>query len=85
VPGAAACRLTFSVPETNPHEEARGASVRYEADGTARLPDGYEPTPGRARLVEWDAATGAGSVTAWSYNDGGRACWDANLDAAPGL
>lgn len=73
-------RLTFSIPDTNPNEEAHGASVYYIADGNAREFDYQEPTPSQNHFIEWNAATKAGSITAWNYNSGLRACWDENLD-----
>ena len=72
--------LTFSVPETNPDEDARGATVFYMADGDMRLFDFQEPTPNQNHLVEWDAVTHAGFIEAYDYNGGNRACWDENLN-----
>lgn len=77
--GSTAGELTFSVPESNPNPDARGASVTYEADGDARLFDWREATAGQTHLVMWSESTHAGSVTAWNYNGGARACWDATL------
>jgi hypothetical protein len=72
--------ITFTVPQSNPNAEARGASVRYAADGDWRLFDTQEATPGQTHLVEWNAATSEGFVEAWNYNEGARGCWDSNLD-----
>lgn len=75
--------LTFSIPESNPNENARGSSVLYQAAGDARLFDWHEPTPGQTHLIEWDAVTRAGSIEAWNYNNGERACWDSGLNDVP--
>lgn len=71
--------VTFTVPPSNPNPAARGAEVAYSADGGARLFDYREAQEGRTHLVEWDAITHAGALTAWNYNGGNRACWDADL------
>ena len=75
--------LTFSIPDTNPNQDAHGASVYYMADASGRVFDYQEPTPGQNHLIEWDAVTAAGSITAWDYNNGDQACWDSNLDNTP--
>ena len=75
--------LTFSIPDTNPNQDAHGAEVFYMADGDARVFDYREPTPGQNHLIEWDAVTAAGSIMAWNYLDGERYCWDSNLDDTP--
>ena len=72
--------LVFSVPDGR---DSGGSSVRYEADGDARAFDWREEPEGLDHLVEWDQATGAGSITADNYNGGVRACWDASLADAP--
>lgn len=72
--------LTFSIPETNPNPDAHGAEVYYMADGNTREFDFQEPTPSQNHFIEWNAATSVGSITAWNYNNGERACWDENLD-----
>lgn len=74
--------LTFTIPETNPNEEARGDFVYYMSEGNARVFD-YEEAPSQNHLIEWNAATAAGSITAWNWNDGNKACWDSNLDNVP--
>ena len=72
--------ITFSIPDTNPNQEAHGASVYYMAEGSDRVVDYQEPTPGQNRHIVWDAVTAAGSFTAWDYNNEERACWGSNLD-----
>ena len=74
--------LTFSIPESNPNEDARGDSVYYMADGNDRVFD-HEVGPGENRLIEWDSATKAGSIMAFDYLDGERYCWNDNLDNTP--
>jgi hypothetical protein len=72
--------ITFRVPQSNPDTEARGASVRYAADGTRRVFDWQETTATQTHLVEWTDPAGAGFIEAWNYNNGQRACWDASLN-----
>lgn len=72
--------LTFSIPDTNPNEDAHGASVYYMAEGNTREFDYQEPTLGQNHFIEWNAATFVGSITAWNYNNGDRACWDSSLN-----
>jgi len=74
--------LTFSIPESNPNEGARGDSVTYTSDGNDRVFD-YMESPTRNHFIEWNAVTAVGSITAWDWNDGTRACWDSNLDNVP--
>ena len=75
--------ITFTVPETNPNPDARGSTVLYGHDGSARMFDWHQEPEDRDHLVEWSAATHAGSITATDYNGGVRACWDAGLQDAP--
>ena len=72
--------ITFTIPETNPNPDARGSTVRYAADGDARLFDWHQEPEDYDHLVEWDEETKAGSITADNYNDGERACWDEDLE-----
>jgi hypothetical protein len=67
------------VPETNPNPDARGSSVLYGRNGNARLFDWHQEPEDFDHLVEWNAATHVGSITASNYNGGVRACWDENL------
>lgn len=73
--------LIFSVPEGV--GEAGGDSVAYEAASDARLFDWDQASEGNTHLIEWDAATGAGSITATNYNGSERACWNAEFDDVP--
>jgi hypothetical protein len=75
--------LTFSIPETNPNEEARGSTVTYTRDGDAREFDWHQEPEAFDHLVEWSASSHAGALTATNYNGGARACWDASLQDVP--
>lgn len=83
VTSATVAEITYSVPDTNPNVEARGSSVRYAADGAARLFDWHQEPEDFDHLVGWDAVSHAGFIEATNYNDGVRACWNAQLDDAP--
>lgn len=71
-------QLELSIPVTAPAHA--GASVEYVVDGTARVFMLNTVNPVATHVVEWDAETHVGSVTAPNYNGGLKACWDANLD-----
>lgn len=73
--------LTFSVPEGV--GDAGGDSVVYERSGDDRVFDWTQVGEGFTHLVEWDAVTEAGSITATNYNGGERACWDETLEDVP--
>ncbi|MDX1421131.1 MAG: hypothetical protein R3181_14295 [Rubricoccaceae bacterium] len=83
VTGADARELTFTIPETNPNEDARGSTVRYVSDGDERLFDWHQEPEDYDHLVEWNAETQVGAITATNYLDGGRYCWDEDLEDAP--
>ena len=63
--------------------DAGGDSVLYGTDDDARRFDWDQASEGNTHLVEWDAETGAGSIMATNYNDGERACWNAEFDDVP--
>jgi hypothetical protein len=83
VTSAAQREITFIVPETNPNPDARGETIRYYANGDARLFDWHQEPEDYDHLVEWDEATKAGSITADDYNGGEPACWDEDLEDVP--
>lgn len=70
--------LTLSVPATAP--EAGGDSVTYTVDGDQRVFQWLQSEAGITHLVEWDAVTGSGSITASNFNNGVQACWDTSQD-----
>lgn len=59
-------------------DEGNGDVVTYGLEGrVASL--SYADVSDRATIsVQWDVVTGAGSLVAPDYNNGQRACWDAN-------
>jgi len=73
-------QLELSIPATAPAHA--GASVEYVVDGTARAFTLNAVNPAGTHVIEWDAETNVGSITAPNYNGGVTACWDANLDDA---
>jgi hypothetical protein len=75
--------VTYSIPDTNPNTGARGSTVLYARDGEARTFDWHQEPEDFDHLVQWSAATNAGSLTATNYNGGERACWDASLADVP--
>lgn len=68
--------ITFTIPQTNPDAEARGASVRYAVDGTDRTVDYRERIATQRHLIFWKEGPGTGFLEAWNWNNGQRACWD---------
>jgi hypothetical protein len=66
--------ITFGVPAGR---DGAGSSVRYESEGRERLFDWRRQPENVRAVVEWDATTGAGAITAEDYNGGARACWNA--------
>ncbi len=75
--------ITYSIPNTNPNVGARGSSVRYAADGSARLFDWHQEPEDFDHLVSWDAVSHTGFIEATNYNGGERSCWDPQLNDAP--
>ena len=53
-----------------------GDILTYEVSGTDRRMRYVEFSTGDAVEVFWDAVTGAGHITADSYNGGAKSCWD---------
>lgn len=83
VTSATVAEITYSIPASHPDPSIVGSSVRYAADGAERLFDWHQEPEDFDHLVEWNATTHVGSITATNYNAGARACWDARLDDAP--
>ena len=73
--------ITFSIPATA--DENAGDSVTYTVDGDSRLFIWTQVGQGVTHTVEWNDATGEGSITATNYNGGQKACWDSNQDDIP--
>jgi hypothetical protein len=56
-----------------------GDELTYQVDGTARSVSFSDASAGTTVVIEWDASTHAGSVTAPNFNGGMKACWDTTL------
>jgi hypothetical protein len=56
-----------------------GDELTYDVDGNARSVSYTDASAGTSALIEWNAATHTGSITAPNYNGGAKACWDATL------
>lgn len=59
-----------------------GDKVVYNTAGNARSVAYNDASESTSVLIQWDAATKAGSITAPNYNNGDKACWDAQLEDA---
>lgn len=70
--------IVFSIPPTA--SANGGDSVTYVEDGDERRFVWVQLEQDLTHTVEWNAATGAGSITATNYNGGAKACWDENQD-----
>jgi hypothetical protein len=56
-----------------------GDVLTYEVEGAARSVSFNDVSEGTTALVEWNATTHAGSITAPGFNGGVKSCWDATL------
>ncbi len=56
-----------------------GDELTYDVNGAARSVSFADASAATTVLIEWNATTNAGSVTAPSFNGGVRACWGATL------
>ena len=83
VTNSTVAEITYSIPDTNPNVDARGSSVRYESNGSARLFDWHQEPEDFDHLVGWDAVLHAGFIEATNYNGGARSCWDPQLNDSP--
>ena len=72
------------------HDE-EGDELAYRMDGVMRSVEFHDASAGDDWDITWDESDGSGSLRVPDYNDGERACWDADRDdvdcsaAAPGL
>lgn len=57
-----------------------GDKVKYNTDGNARSVTYNDASENTSVLIQWDAATKEGSITAPNYNGGNKACWDSQLN-----
>lgn len=73
VDGESTKDLLFEVPDGV--GEAGGDDVSYSLQGEQRAFEYTKASPAERIVVNWDAETKAGSVTATGYNNGERACW----------
>lgn len=69
--------ITFSMPDGLEHG---GDSVTYSQDGSTRTFVWEETSAGATHTVSWDATTHVGWIQATNYNEGAKACWDAELN-----
>lgn len=77
VEGESDASLTFSVPETAANRP--GDSVEYTVDGTTHTFAWNDAQQNEQHLMQWNADTGAGSITSDDYNNGQKACWGPDL------
>jgi hypothetical protein len=69
--------IRFSVPANVP--EIGGMKATYRQEGVWFTLDFTEPDPAKRHIMRWNTETNEGSVTAYDYNNGEEACWDAAL------
>ena len=80
VSGEDSATITYRVPDDA--DSNAGDSVMYHTNGNERVFDWKQVDEALDHLVTWDAATQTGSITATNYNNGEKACWDADLENA---
>jgi hypothetical protein len=73
--------LTFT--NVNPVAATVGDRLEYEVDGDLRAVRYFDSSENEEIEVEWNAATRTGSIVAPNYNNGMRACWDADFENVP--
>jgi len=74
-PGTAVWTVSFTA-ETG---SGAGDVLTYDVNGNTRGISFTDASAGTTVVIEWNAATNVGSITAPNYNGGVRACWDATL------
>jgi hypothetical protein len=71
--------LTF----TSLFGETNGDELTFLDSGTHRSILYYDVSEDRDSEIEWDEATGVGSIQVPDYNGGERGCWNELLDDVP--
>lgn len=56
-----------------------GDVLTYAVNGASRSVSFTDASAGTTVLIEWNATTSAGSITAPGFNGGAKACWDTTL------
>jgi hypothetical protein len=56
-----------------------GDELTYDVNGAARSVSFTDASAGTFAIVQWNATTHAGSITAPNFNGGTMACWDTTL------
>jgi hypothetical protein len=74
-PGTAVWTVSFEAT-AGPDD---GDVLTYDIEGAARSVSFSDASEGTTALVEWNATTNIGSITAPNFNGGARSCWDATL------
>ncbi len=69
--------IRFAIPADVP--EVGGLKATYRQEGIWFTLDVTEPDPAKRHIMRWNTETNEGSVTAYDYNNGEEACWDASL------
>jgi hypothetical protein len=70
--------VTFAIPANA--SQNSGDSVTYVVNGDTRAFEWTQVGESLTHTIEWNAATGAGSITATNYKGGVKSCWDQNQD-----
>jgi hypothetical protein len=74
-PGTAVWTVSF-IAMDGPNE---GDELTYDVNGAARSVSFTDASEATTALIEWNATTHVGSITAPGFNGGVKACWDATL------
>jgi len=71
--------LVWTVSFTAESGADAGDVLTYDVNGAARSVSFTDASAATTALVEWNATTHAGSITAPGFNGGVKACWDTTL------
>jgi hypothetical protein len=74
-PGTLVWTVSFTV-EAGPDV---GDELTYDVNGAARSVTFSDASAATTAVIEWNATTHAGSITAPNFNGGVKACWDTTL------
>ncbi len=73
-------QATLEFTNKKPDVDANGDKLTYNVDGDLRSVSYFDNSASATTLIEWNASTGEGSITAPDYKGGEKSCWDASQD-----
>ena len=77
---AAEDNATLNFRVVKPNVPETGDELTYLVAGAGRTITAFDQSANTTLEITWDAQTGAGYLIAPDYNNGEKACWDANRD-----